>query len=164
MGPGPLAGGLNPPGTAIQPTMLSGEKLGGAVVSAATAGQSAATPAQRRPAATLSQENSAIGTFSPSWQRTTYSEEPSTSLTNEIVGADGPAQIGPALRAPVIAEAHLTHEGPDTLGLAHRSVRWVPQPSHFLAGQSAPFGDRFKTAQDAVWGTNVQIDPGQKCP
>src|SRR5258706_1243201 len=60
MGPGPLAGGLNPPGTAIQPTMLSAEKLGGAVVSAAAAGQSAAA---QTPAVTHSKQVLAIQTL-----------------------------------------------------------------------------------------------------
>ena len=46
MGPGPLVGGLNPPGTAIQPTILSGEKFAGTDAAAWTGG---ATPAERIP-------------------------------------------------------------------------------------------------------------------
>ena len=45
---------------------------------------------------------------------------------NEVVGADGAAEIGPAAGAPVIDEAGVPHQRFESLGFAQGSGGWAP--------------------------------------
>src|SRR5437016_4635692 len=78
------------------------------------------------------------------------------SIAGEVVGADGVAEIGPALRAPVIDEAGFAHERLVPLCLAHG--RWR-RPPEIFEGTVIPLLHRLlRPIEHAIWRRRIGID------
>src|SRR5262245_38485992 len=81
------------------------------------------------------------------------------SIADEVVGADGPAQIRPTLRAPVVDQAGTARDVLETLRLAHGGKRGMPEKR---TGDHVTGGDiTLRVLKSAHRSSHVKVDEFQ---